>query len=305
MFIDKNAIKKKKKKIEEEYKIDVSSYPPTKGMLKLRAMRKELEGLNLYNERQLLKIRRMRQRNRAQSQQKVVVKKVINLNQPFFSQVKEVKKVKKEPSRKAALNSSHGGPMKILKKASEFVEKSKLDKFMNMEIIFENLKNNKNKSVSIHPNRSTLFSKRESESPDKSPSKQSPARDERTFFNLITERVTKKVFLAKQKLKFLQKMVMNKKGKVIFEGTTVDNTISLKRKIELFDEILRHIREKSLHKIHLKSIKSVFIDDEETLAIADKLIEYQKKFLSHLINKKNDERDLINIEGNFDRFYYL
>ena len=51
---------------------------------------------------------------------------------------------------------------------------------------------------------------------------------------------------------------------MIYEGTTADNLISLNRKIELFQEILRHIREKSLHKIRLKQFRVVFEGDEET-----------------------------------------
>ena len=73
------------------------------------------------------------------------------------------------------------------------------------------------------------------------------------------------MFLAKQKQRFLQKAVTNKKGKVIYEGEHVDNLVSLDRKIELFNDILRHIREKSLHKLHLKPFKVIFSDDEETL----------------------------------------
>jgi hypothetical protein len=301
LYINKNAIKKKRK-IEDEYKIDVSAYKPTKEMLKLRAMMKELDGLNVHNDRQIEKMRRLRRRNKIRSQQKVVVRKVINLNQTTPVQVEEVKEEKKGVSRKAALSISHGGPTKILRKASEFVDKSKLDAFLNMEIIFESLKMGKNKNGNMNQTKNNLFEKCKSVSIDKSPTKKSPVEDKRNFFNLITERVTKKVFLAKQKLKFLMKMVMTKKGKVIYEGENVDNITSLKRKIELFDEILRHVREKSLHRIHLKIIKSVFADDEETLGIADKLSEYQERFLSHLIKKKkNDEDEIVNIDSSYNK----
>ena len=54
--------KKKKKKIDEEYKIDVSRYPPTKQQLQLRELRKELDHMNDYNEREMSKIKRLQQR---------------------------------------------------------------------------------------------------------------------------------------------------------------------------------------------------------------------------------------------------
>ena len=76
---------------------------------------------------------------------KVVIRR-INLFEAF--QVQQVDaKVEKKPDRprKAALSVSHGGPTTILKKASAFVEKNKLDSLFNMNMIFENI--NKNKKV--------------------------------------------------------------------------------------------------------------------------------------------------------------
>lgn len=90
-------------------------------------------------------------------------------------------------------------------------------------------------------------------------------KQEREFLYLITERLTKKMFLTKQKLKFLREVVLKKKGKVIYEGTEVDNLLSLDRKIELYQEILRHIREKSVHRMHLKQFRSVFENDPEAI----------------------------------------
>ena len=56
--------KKKKKRIDEEYKIDVSRYPPTKRQLQLRELREELNQMNDYNEKEIRKIKRMQQRIR-------------------------------------------------------------------------------------------------------------------------------------------------------------------------------------------------------------------------------------------------
>jgi len=85
------------------------------------------------------------------------------------------------------------------------------------------------------------------------------------FLQLISQRLTKKMFLAKQKLRFLQKMIQNKKGRVIYEGEHADNLVSLDRKIELFQEVLRHIREKSVHRMNLKPFSIIFEGDPETI----------------------------------------
>lgn len=135
IFENKNV--KKKKKIDEEYKIDVSHYPPTKHQLQLRELRKQLDRMNEYNDREMRKIKRMRRVKRA----KVVIKKM-NFLSGFIVQQEEVKK---EPSRspsksrKAPLSVSHGGPTTILKKTCAFVEKNKLHSLLNMNIIFENI----------------------------------------------------------------------------------------------------------------------------------------------------------------------
>ena len=99
IFINKNAVRKKKKKIEEEYKIDVSTYPPTRHQLRLQAMRKELDHLNAYNEREMWKIKKMRRKRKP----KQVVVKMMNLNQAFQAQVPEIKPEKSVKSRKAPL----------------------------------------------------------------------------------------------------------------------------------------------------------------------------------------------------------
>jgi len=260
VFFNKNAEKKKKKRIEDEYKIDVSSYPPCKGQIKLQAMQKELDNMGAYNQRQIWKIRRMRKKRKP----KQVVIRQMNLNQSFQTQEVVVKEVKKEKPRKAPLSVSHGGPTKILKKASKFVEKDKIGTLMNMDMIFENLKNSKEIAPSTKGFQSTGFSRMTSP-PHDSERQDSPQKEQRAFLQLISDRITKKMFLAKQKLRFLHKMVSNKKGKVIYEGATADNLVSLNRKIELFQEMLRHIRERSLHRIHLNQFKNVFQDDEETL----------------------------------------
>lgn len=93
IYINKNSVKKKKPRIEEEYKIDVSSYPPSKHQLKLRAMQKELDHLNAYNEREMWRIKRLRRKRKPK---KVVVRKMVGLNGELFiqNQVKEEKKAK-------------------------------------------------------------------------------------------------------------------------------------------------------------------------------------------------------------------
>lgn len=133
-------------------------------------------------------------------------------------------------------------------------------------MVFSKLRNSQNRAASVREQGSPCFSRSVSPMPSLGPIQNaSPPRDQSKFLQLIADRITKKLFLTKQKQKFLRDMVINKKGKVIYEGPKVDNLVSLDRKIELFQEILRHIREKSMHKIHLKPLRLVFQDDEETL----------------------------------------
>ena len=86
-------------------------------------MRKELDNLNAYNEREMWKIKRMRRRRKPKQ---VFVVKMMNLNQAFQAQVQEAKPEKNSKPRKAPLSISHGGPTKILRKTKEFVEKDKI-----------------------------------------------------------------------------------------------------------------------------------------------------------------------------------
>lgn len=72
---------------------------------------------------------------RKRKPKKVVVKN-LNLNQAFQIQIEEAKEVKKDKPRKAPLCISHGGPTKILKNASKFVEKDKVNSLINMEMLF-------------------------------------------------------------------------------------------------------------------------------------------------------------------------
>lgn len=93
------------------------------------------------------------------------------------------------------------------------------------------------------------------------------------------------MFLEKQKFKFLKEMIKKKKGKVIYEDNKIDNLATLETKIDLYQEILRHIREKSVHKMHFRQFRSVFSEDPEALGkccliafedLANKLAVYQK-----------------------------
>lgn len=114
-----------------------------------------------------------------------------------------------------------------------------------MDLIFDNLSHKREKLISVRDIRSSSFSRSMSPVPQNKPEDQgSVNKEQRTFLHLISDRITKKMFMAKQKQRFLQKAVMNKKGKVIYEGEHVDNLVSLDRKIELFQDVLRHIREK-------------------------------------------------------------
>ena len=63
---------------------------------------------------------------------------------------------------------------------------------------------------------------------------------------------------------------------MIYEGENVDNLLSLERKIELFQEVLRHIRENSVHRLNLKPFSAIFIEDHEMQDIISKLSKYQK-----------------------------
>lgn len=108
--------------------------------------------------------------------------------------------------RKAPLSTSHGGPTKILKKAKDFVEKTKYDSLMNMNLLFDNINKNRHRSSVTN---STKLSRAGSPSPS-NPEQSDNAYSAKMFLQLISARLTKKVFLAKQKFKFLKSMVQNK-----------------------------------------------------------------------------------------------
>lgn len=167
-----------------------------------------------------------------------------------------------------------------------------------MNIIFDNLRKNKNKLSQSVARRSNMNSRQSSPSPSVTKPGSVSFRgnhfkfydsldhDTKMFLQIVSQRLTKKLFLAKQKLRFLKEMIMSHRGKVIYEGDSVDNIISLDRKIELYQEVLRHIRENSVHRMNLKPFNIIFIDDQETKDIANKLSEYQKKFLHHMMKRK-------------------
>ena len=128
----------------------------------------------------------------------------------MFNQAQiEHKEVKiQEKPRKAPLWISHGGPTTILKRASEFIEKDKLHSLIHMETMFENI--NKKKITHEDHSRSTGFSQGISNHSQNEGNEAKIHKQEREFLHLITERLTKKMFLAKQKQKFLKEIIMKK-----------------------------------------------------------------------------------------------
>lgn len=141
------------------------------------------------------------------------------------------------------------------------------------------LKNLVSKSFSQRRKENSLFSPREEASPLQR-LKDNSGTQERNFFQVIYNRITKKKFLVKQKLKFILSLDNN------YQGEEHDDLEILRHKVKVLEDILRHIREKSVHKIMIKPIKEAFEDDPEIIAYAIKLREYQVKFLSHLLRKK-------------------
>ena len=159
---------------------------------------------------------------------------------------------------------SHGGPTTILKKARKFVEKDKINTLLNMNMIFENINKTK-KSMRDSSSRASGAIRGISPVTQLEDENSEIDKQEKEFLHLISDRITKKMFLTKQKLRFLREKVVKKKGKVIYEGTEADNLISLDRKIELYQEVLRHIREKSVHRMHLRQFRIVFSNDPEAI----------------------------------------
>jgi hypothetical protein len=53
-------------------------------------------------------------------------------------------------------------------------------------------------------------------------------------------------------------MVQSKRGKVILEDNGADSLLSLEHKIVLLEKLIRHIREKSLHRMNPKIFKEIF-----------------------------------------------
>mmetsp|Transcript_4038 Transcript_4038/g.3820 ORF Transcript_4038/g.3820 Transcript_4038/m.3820 type:complete len:214 (+) Transcript_4038:65-706(+) len=138
----------------------------------------------------------------------------------------------------------------------------------------------------------SLFSPSISESQTLESIDHSPGSKQRSFLQMIYNRVTKKKFLEKQKLKF-----MKSRGRTKHPSDYEEYELNTQR-IDNLEEILRNIREKSVHKIHIKNIKESFQSDPEIMAYADKLKEYQTKFLSHLLKKrKTQESELVDINN--------
>jgi len=109
----------------------------------LRQLREELDQMNYQNQKEINKINNMKKKREPK---KVVVKRMI-IGEAFQIRFEEVKEDKKnEKQRKAPLCTSHGGPTKILKKTSEFIEKSKIGSLLSMNIIFDNINKNRQKS---------------------------------------------------------------------------------------------------------------------------------------------------------------
>ncbi|CAI2370990.1 unnamed protein product [Moneuplotes crassus] len=261
-------------------------FPDTsRGLKVLRICSNSCFCLILAMKKRLQEFRKFKRKTR--TKKKIIIKKMI-LNPDFRMEAEEIKVIHKKKIRKAPLCVSHGSPKKILKRCSNFVEKGKDELFLNLS-----LTDYLPQKLIIKKSPDSLFSPRVVVGDTSNAVYNSPGNKQRSFLQVIYNRVTKKKFLEKQKLKFLLSKSRNKS-----HPDSEDFDLNAHR-IELLEEILRNIREKSVYKIHTKQIKECFRDDTEILAYAKKLREYQLKFLSHLLKrKKAQDEEMIHLENN-------